>query len=99
TGQPNGLVTAASVGKTGTTGQTATIIYDDLVDLVDSLDVAYLDVPVSDPQMPGVEPGWMMSQALRKVVRKIKDTAGRPIWTPSYDAGIGGKATTPDQLL
>lgn len=94
---PNGLVTAASVGKTGTTGQTLTIIYDDLVDLIDSLDAAYLDVPPSTPQMPGIEPGFMLSQTMRRVVRKIKDTAGRPIWTPSYDQGIS--AATPDRLL
>ncbi|WP_295378376.1 phage major capsid protein [uncultured Pseudacidovorax sp.] len=99
TGQPMGLVTAASVGKTGAAGQTTTVIYDDLVDLVDSLDAAYLDVPATTPEMPGVQPGWMFSQAVRKTLRKIKDTAGRPIWTPSYDGGIGGKARTPDELL
>ena len=37
---PNGLITASSVGKTGTTGQTVTVIYDDLVDLIDSLEGA-----------------------------------------------------------
>ena len=97
TTDPNGLVTAASVGKTGTSGQTLTIIYDDLVDLIDSLDAAYLDVPASTPQMPNVEPGFMMSQTMRRVVRKIKDTAGRPIWTPSYDEGMS--AAMPDRLL
>lgn len=89
-GQPNGLVTAASVGKTGTTGQTTTIIYDDLVDMVDSLDAAYLN-------LAGGEPCWMFSQTLRRVVRKIKDTSGRPIWMPSYEAGITGGS--PDRLL
>jgi len=89
TGQPFGFVTAASVGKTGTTGQTVTIIYDDLVDLVDSLDVAYLQGPN--------EPKFMMSQTMRRVVRKIKDTAGRPIWTPSYESGI--TSGSPDRLL
>lgn len=88
-GQPTGFVTAASVGKTGTSGQTVTIIYDDLVDLVDSLDVAYLQGPN--------EPNFMMSQTMRRVVRKIKDTTGRPIWTPSYDSGMA--AGTPDRLL
>lgn len=94
---PNGLITAAGVGKTGTTGQTLTIIYDDLVDMVDSLDAAYLDNPNSTPQDPTAAPGWMFSQTMRRVVRKIKDTAGRPIWTPSYDAGAA--ASTPDMLL
>ena len=88
-GQPLGFVTAAGTGKTGTSGQTLTIIYDDLVDLVDSLDVAYLQGPN--------EPTFMMSQTMRRVVRKIKDTTGRPIWTPSYEAGM--TAGTPDRLL
>lgn len=94
---PFGLVTASSVGKTGTTGQTVTIIYDDLVDIADSLDAAYLDNPVSDPQLAGAEPGWMFSQTMRRVVRKIKDTGGRPIWMPSYDEGFTG--AMPDRLL
>lgn len=80
TGQPNGVVTAASVGKTGTTGQTLTVIYDDLVDLIDSIDYAY----------HGENMKFMFSQTVRRVVRKIKDTSGRPIWTPEYDAGIAG---------
>lgn len=85
--QPNGVVTAASVGKTGTTGQTLTVIYDDLVDLVDSIDVGYDDGTLK----------FMFGQSIRKVLRKIKDTGGRPIWTPSYDAGIANRS--PDQLL
>lgn len=97
TGQPTGITVAATTGKTGTTGQTTTVIYDDLVDLVDSLDAAYLDVPSTAEQLPGVEPGFMFSQTMRRVIRKIKDTAGRPIWTPSYDAGMAAK--TPDMLL
>ena len=97
TTEPFGLSVAAGVGKTGTTGQTLTVIYDDLIDLIDSLDAAYLDEPLSDPQMPGVAPGFMFSQTMRRVVRKIKDTAGRPIWTPSYDGGMAAK--TPDLLL
>lgn len=88
-GQPNGVVTASSVGKTGATGQTTTIIYDDLVDMVDSLDAAYLS--------GGNEPCWMFNQTLRRVIRKIKDTSGRPIWMPSYEAGMTG--ATPDRLL
>jgi HK97 family phage major capsid protein len=87
TGEPKGVSVAASVGKTGTTGQTLTIIYDDLVDVMDSLDVAY--------QVEGCQ--WQFSQALRKVLRKIKDTQGRPIWTPNYDGGIAGGYS--DELL
>lgn len=90
TGQPRGLVTAAATGKVGTTGQTTTIIYDDLVDVVDSLDIAYL-------ASGGTEPGFMFGQTLRRTIRKLKDTTGRPIWTPGYEAGI--TAQTPDLLM
>jgi len=93
TGQPTGLVTAASVGKIGTTGQTTTIIYDDVADLAESVDEACLGMPQKQPgvqSMAGV--GFMGSQAMRKVLRKIKDTAGRPIWTPAH-------AGEPAQLL
>ena len=89
TGQPNGVVTAAATGKTGLTGQTLTIIYDDLVDMIDSIDVAYI--------ANAMHPCFMFNQTMRKVIRKIKDTAGRPIWTPSYDAGF--TKGIPDQLL
>jgi HK97 family phage major capsid protein len=38
-----------------------------------------------------------MHQNMRKVVRKLKDSNGRPIWADSYEAGI--KTGTPAQLL
>lgn len=88
TAEPFGITVAASVGKTGTTGQTTTVIYDDLIDLVDSIDVAYL--------MEG-ELTFMFGQTIRKTIRKIKDTSGRPIWTPSYEGGAA--VATPDLLL
>jgi HK97 family phage major capsid protein len=86
-GQPNGIVTAAGSGKVGITGQTLTVIYDDLVDLVESVDFAYQDLGRCR---------FMFNQQSRKVVRKIKDTSGRPIWVPSYEAGI--KEGVPDTL-
>lgn len=88
TGQPRGIVTGASSGKVGTTGQTTTVIYDDLVDLLESVDEAY--------QMEG-NCRFMFPQSVRKILRKLKDTANRPIWTPGYEAGI--TAGAPDLLL
>jgi HK97 family phage major capsid protein len=85
--QPRGIVTAAGAGKVGTTGQTLTVIYDDLVDLVHALDPAYRELG----------PSWMMRDSSIQVIRKLKDTAGRPIWTPGYEAGI--QKGVPDQLL
>jgi HK97 family phage major capsid protein len=75
---PRGFVTGATTGKTGTTGQTTTVIYDDLIDLQESVDEAY---------QTGGNCRWMMNQATRKVLRKLKDENLRPIWTDSWDAG------------
>ncbi|BAO88924.1 phage major capsid protein [Caballeronia cordobensis] len=86
TGQPTGLVTAATVGKTGTTGQTATVIYDDLIDLEHSVDPIYR-----------AGAGYLMADSSLKVIRKIKDTQGRPIFVPGYEQGNPGGA--PDRLL
>ena len=88
TGQPRGVVTGAASGKVGTSGQTLTVIYDDLVDLQESIDEAY---------QQGGTCRFMMAQGSRKVIRKIKDTSGRPIWTPSYEGGMGVGAA--DMLL
>lgn len=87
-GQPNGIVTAAASGKVGTTGQTLTVIYDDLVDLQHSVDPAYR-------RLPGV--GFMMADSSIKVVRKIKDGQSRPIFVPGFETGSPGGA--PDTLL
>lgn len=88
TAQPRGIVTGSSAGKVGTTGQTLTVIYDDLVDLLESVDEAY---------QLGSECKFMFAQTVRGLLRKLKDTAGRPIWTPGYEAGI--TAGAPDLLL
>lgn len=87
TAQPTGLVTASSVGKVGIAGQTTTIIYDDLADLADSVDEAHLGMP-SKMGMPQTAAGWMLSQTMRKVVRKLKDSNGRPIWTPAIGSEL-----------
>lgn len=83
-GEPTGLTVAAGVGKVGATGQTATILYDDLVDLCDSVDDGALGMPDAEDRPTGDAPGWMLSQTTRKVVRKIKDSQGRPIWVPEF---------------
>lgn len=87
-GQPYGIVAGSTAGKTGTTGQTTTVIYDDLVDLEHSVNRAYRG-------MPGV--GFMMADSSLKVVRKLKDSQGRPIFVPGYEQGNPGGA--PDRLL
>lgn len=88
TSQPRGVVTAAGSGKVGTTGQTATVTYDDLVDLEHSVDPVY---------RVGPKVGFMMNDATLKVLRKLKDSQGRPIFVPGYEQGNPGGA--PDRLL
>lgn len=90
TGQPRGIVTGAALGKTGTTGQTATVIYDDLVDLEHSVDPAYRN-------NPGV--GYMMNDASVKVIRKIKDAQNRPLFVPGYEANAMIQGGAPDTLM
>lgn len=88
TTEPNGIVTAAGSGKVGVAGQTLTVIYDDLVDLIHSIDPAYR-------AQGGL--GFMMNDASVKVLRKIKDGQSRPIFVPGYEVGVPGGA--PDTLL
>lgn len=83
-GQPDGIVTSAAVGKQGAVGQTTTVTYDDLVDLVESIDAAYLGTGNAR---------FMLSQAARKALRKLKDGQNRPLWEPSLQAG------QPDSLM
>ena len=86
--QPRGLVTAAAVGVTGAAGTDAVVGYDDLVELEHSVDPAYR----SGPRV-----GYLMHDQSVKVVRKIKDDQGRPIFVPGYEQGSPGGA--PDRLL
>jgi len=69
---PDGVIPKSATGKTGTTGQTLTVIYDDLVDLKHSVNRAYRR-----------NARYMMNDLSVAVVSKLKDTSGRPIWTPS----------------
>ncbi|MDR7278929.1 phage major capsid protein [Catenuloplanes atrovinosus] len=86
TSQPDGIVTSATVGVTGT-GSFATtggIAGDNLIDLVEALDPAY-----------GASNNlkFMGNQSVRKAVRKLKDGQGRYMWEISLQNGV------PDSLL
>lgn len=85
---PRGIVTAATSGKVGTTGQTTIVTYDDLVDLEHSVDPVYRS---------GAGVGFMMHDNTLKGIRKIKDQDNRPIFVPGYEVGNPGGA--PDRLL
>lgn len=73
---PDGVIPRAGTGKTGATGQTVTVIYDDLVDLKHSVDAAYR-----------TNAKFMMNDLSVAIVSKLKDTTGRPIWAPSVVVG------------
>lgn len=90
TTSPNGIVTAAGSGKVGATGQTVTVLYDDIVDLEHSVDPAYRS-------QPGV--GYMMHDTSLRVVRKIKDAQNRPIFVPGYEADAMINGGAPDRLM
>lgn len=100
TSQPQGIVTAATAGKTGLTGQTLTVIYDDLVDLQHSVDPAYRlahGLQSGGVSVYGAESGFMMHDLSLRTVRKIKDSNGRPIFVPGYETNNPGGM--PDRLL
>lgn len=72
TTQPDGVIPRATLGKTGLTGQTLTVIYDDLVDLKHSVNRAYRG-----------NAKFMLNDLSVAIVAKLKDTTGRPIWETS----------------
>ncbi len=74
--KPYGIVTGASLGKTGAAGQTTSITYNDLVDLEHSIDPAYR-----------TGSAWMMSDAMVKALKKLVDGQSRPLWQPGLTVG------------
>ncbi|MCR6498422.1 phage major capsid protein [Shinella sp. CPCC 101442] len=70
TGDPNGVVTASSLGKTAVA--TGAITYDEIIDLIHSVDPAYR-------QSPKVR--FMFNDLTLAAIRKLKDGEGRYIWT------------------
>jgi HK97 family phage major capsid protein len=86
--QPKGVVTAAASGRVGTTGQTASVIYDDLVELEHSIDPAY--------RQSG-QCSWMFHDTTLKVLKKLKDGQSRPLWLPGL-AGMDGPMSRPSLL-
>jgi HK97 family phage major capsid protein len=84
--QPNGVMIAAPIGKTGAVSATPAITYDDLIDLEHSVDPAYR-----------ANAKYMFHDDMLKLIRKVKDTEGRPIFVPGYEQGNPGGA--PDRLL
>jgi HK97 family phage major capsid protein len=74
---PDGIVPKSGAGKVGASGQTTTVIYDDLVDLKHAVNRAYR-----------ANAKFMMNDTSVAIVSKLKDTTGRPIWVPSVAEGV-----------
>lgn len=79
--QPNGIVTASSTSSVTLSG-TATVSYDNIIDLIHSVDPAYRN-----------NGRFMFHDGALKMLKKVKilqysgDTVGVPLWQPSLVAG------------
>lgn len=74
---PIGIVTAATSGVT--TASSTAILYDEILDLIYSVD------PALRRQAVGV--GFLLHDSIAKVIRKLKDGIGDYLWQPSQQAG------------
>ncbi|MFF2405732.1 phage major capsid protein [Streptomyces sp. NPDC058092] len=89
TSQPNGVLTASTLGKAGATGVVGAASGDDLIDLFYS---------VIAPYRNSSSCSWLMRDATVASVRKLKDGSGGAgtgnyLWQPGLQAG------TPDSIL
>jgi HK97 family phage major capsid protein len=85
--QPEGIANSPTVGKTGTTGQTLTVIANDLIDLYHSVFDQYR-----------TRAFWIMKDSSAAVIRKLRDDTGGAglgnfVWQPGLVAG------TPDTIF
>ncbi|WP_089177265.1 phage major capsid protein [Bosea sp. AS-1] len=80
TGDPNGIVTASSLGKTA--AAVAAVTYDEIVDLIHSVDPAYRQSPKAR---------FMFNDLTLAAIRKLKDGDGKYIWTAGdVQGGVPG---------
>ena len=76
TAEPTGIVTAAVAAGSVTqfpTGETTGLAYTDLVNIEHTVDPSYRFNPSTY---------WMFSDAVLKVIKKLVDGNGRPLWQP-----------------
>lgn len=84
--QPRGIVTAVLADTSGGVipASATALAYDDLVKVMHAVDPAYR-------RAKGV--AWMFHDKILEILKKLKDTTGRPLWAPSVTVGA------PDNLL
>lgn len=82
TNEPTGIVTATvtagNVLQLGA-GNTASIAYNNLVDLEHAVDPAYRENPSSK---------WMFGDTMLKLLKKLVDGSSRPLWQPGLTASF-----------
>ena len=76
TGKPTGIFNATGGASDGTKTSTATIAFDDVMDLFYSVKSPYRKKAV-----------WVLNDTTVKALRKLKDNNGNYIWQPSVQAG------------
>ena len=84
-GQPTGIVTACLANSATQAAASPTAIsFDDIMNLIHSVDPAYRDQPGA---------GFMMHDSILLAVRKLKSGDGQYLWQPSNQVGV------PDRIL
>lgn len=98
--KPQGIVTVAGAGVTA--AAEAEFTYDELVDLKYSVNRAYRENTEGMGGFMGKQSGrtgWIGSDDWEKSVVSMKDSDGRPLWTPSIMAGNYGMTAKPPDLI
>jgi HK97 family phage major capsid protein len=80
TGQPRGLMVAATIGRTGATGNATSISYNELLLTEHSVDPAYR-----------IGAQWMFHDSTLRILKGLVDTQNRPLFLPTL-GGIAGAA-------
>ncbi len=76
-GKPTGIFAASGGAENGATTSTANITFDDMMELFYSLKSPYRK-----------KASWVLNDSTVKALRKLKDSNGNYIWSPSVSAGI-----------
>lgn len=85
TTEPTGIITGATLGKTGSTGVAGAFTADNLIDLYHS---------VAEPYARSASAAWLMANATLGAVRKLKDPAtGVYLFDVNAPAGTGASGS------
>jgi len=91
-GQPNGVITAATSGKTAASATAITA--GEIIDLFHSVDPSYRD---------GASSVWMCNDSTVAAIRKLTDDQGQFLWQAGMQAGIPdrlyGRAVVVNQIM